>query len=485
MSTIRRNLIRGVFYTAIAKYSGIFISIFIGAILARLLTPEEFGTVALVTVFVTFFALLSDFGIGPAVVQNNTLSDEDVQSIFSFSAVIGFVLAGLFFLSAGLIARFYNNIELITISRLLSLSLLFNTLHIVPKALYQKALKFKQIGFISVLTHLFCGIITIILAYSGFSYYALVIQSILSAIILFIIYYTIAPVKIRLIIKIESVRKIIRFSSFQFMFNLINYFSRNSDNILIGKFFSPSALGYYDKSYRLMMMPVSNLTHVITPVLMPVLSKHQDDTDVVYNAYLKVVRLLATIGFPLSVFLFFSANEIVNLFYGPQWGPSVPVFRLLALTVGIQMILSSSGSIFQVVNRTDLLFYSGFLSSIFMVGGITAGIFIGKSIESVGFGLIIAFCVNFFLGFYMLIKVALKKSMINFLRSLVFPLSVSVFMSIILWIFSFAKIDKLVASVVIKIIISALVFIISYFSVKRNRQLLFQELGKYLDRIKD
>ena len=348
-----------------------------------------------------------------------------------------------------------------------------------------KGVKFKQIGFISVLTHLFCGIITIILAYSGFSYYALVIQSILSAIILFIIYYTIAPVKIRLIIKIESVRKIIRFSSFQFMFNLINYFSRNSDNILIGKFFSPSALGYYDKSYRLMMMPVSNLTHVITPVLMPVLSKHQDDTDVVYNAYLKVVRLLATIGFPLSVFLFFSANEIVNLFYGPQWGPSVPVFRLLALTVGIQMILSSSGSIFQVVNRTDLLFYSGFLSSIFMVGGITAGIFIGKSIESVGFGLIIAFCVNFFLGFYMLIKVALKKSMINFLRSLVFPLSVSVFMSIILWIFSFAKIDKLVASVVIKIIISALVFIISYFSVKRNRQLLFQELGKYLDRIKD
>ena len=120
-----------------------------------------------------------------------------------------------------------------------------------------------------------------------------------------------------------------------------------------------------------------------------------------------------------------------------------------------------------------------------MVGGITAGIFIGKSIESVGFGLIIAFCVNFFLGFYMLIKVALKKSMINFLRSLVFPLSVSVFMSIILWIFSFAKIDKLVASVVIKIIISALLFIISYFSVKRNRQLLFQELGKYLDRIKD
>ena len=131
------------------------------------------------------------------------------------------------------------------------------------------------------------------------------------------------------------------------MFNFINYFSRNADNILIGKFFSSSALGYYDKSYRLMMVPVQNLTHVITPVLMPVLSKFQDDKRMVVDAYSKVTKLLATIGFPLSVFLYFSASEIIYILYGAQWEQSIPIFKLLALTVGIQVVLSSTGSIFK------------------------------------------------------------------------------------------------------------------------------------------
>ncbi len=115
MSSIRKSLTTGVFYTALAKYSGIFISIIIGAILARLLTPDEFGIVALVTVFVSFFNLLSDFGIGPAVIQNQSLTDEDIQSIFSFYILIVIILAVIFFLIAPFIAKFYNKPELIQV----------------------------------------------------------------------------------------------------------------------------------------------------------------------------------------------------------------------------------------------------------------------------------------------------------------------------------------------------------------------------------
>lgn len=425
MTSIRKSLGSGIFYTALAKYSGIFITIFIGAVLARLLTPEEFGIVALVTVFVSFFNLLSDFGLGPAVVQNQSLKIEDVHSIFSFSILLGFLLSGLFFFAAPFVADFYNEPELINVSRLLSLAILFHSLQIVPKALFQKALKFKQIGLITLSVQFFSGVIAIILAYREFSYYALVIQSILTGGISLVIFYSIKPVKIAWRIKFASIRKIIRFSSFQFMFNFINYFSRNADNILIGKFLGSAPLGFYDKAYRLMMMPVANLTHVITPVLMPVLSQYQDDKTFVFNSYLKVIRLLATIGFPLSVFLYFAAGDIIHILYGPQWINSIPVFKLLALTVGIQMVLSSSGSIFQTVNRTDLLFISGFLSAITMVGGITYGIFIGKSLEAVGIGLIVAFVINFFQGFFVLIRIALGKSFTSFLKLLVFPLVLS------------------------------------------------------------
>jgi len=471
MTSILKSLSSGIFYTALAKYSGIIISIAIGAVLARLLTPEEFGIVALVTVFVSFFNLLSDFGLGPAVVQNQSLEDKDVHSIFSFSILLGLLLSGLFFLSAPFIAKFYNESELINVSRLLSLAILFYSLQIIPKALFQKALKFKQIGLITVSVQLFSGIIAITLAYKGFSYYALVVQSILVSGISLIIFYFLKPVKIAWRIQFSAIRKIIRFSSFQFMFNFINYFSRNADNILIGKFLGSAPLGYYDKSYRLMMMPVANLTHVISPVLMPVLSKYQDDKNFVFNSYLKVVKFLATIGFPLSVFLYFSAGDIIHILYGPQWTQSIPVFKLLALTVGIQIVMSSSGSIFQTVNRTDLLFVSGFLSAITMVGGICFGIFIGKSLEVVGYGLIFAFSFNFFQSFYFLIHKALNKSVITFLKVFVFPLFISMVMSIFLWIFTRMEPNSIIISFFTKIVIAGLIFIGLAMSRSDNRVL--------------
>lgn len=480
MPSIRKSLSSGIFYTALAKYSGIVISIVIGAVLARLLTPEEFGIVALVTVFVSFFNLLSDFGLGPAVVQNQSLDDKDVHSIFSFSILLGFLLSGLFFLAAPLIAGFYNEPELINVSRLLSLAILFYSLQIIPKALFQKALKFKQIGLITVSVQFFSGVIAIILAYTGFSYYALVVKSILVSGISLIIFYSLKPVKIAWRIRFSAIGKIIRFSSFQFMFNFINYFSRNADNILIGKFLGSAPLGYYDKSYQLMMMPVQNLTHVITPVLMPVLSKYQDDKNFVFNSYMKVVKLLATIGFPLSVFLYFSAGDIIHILYGSQWTQSIPVFKLLALTVGIQIVLSSSGSIFQAVNRTDLLFFSGLLSAITMVGGISYGIFIGNSLVSVGYGLICAFFINFFQGFFFLIHKALNKSLITFLKVLGFPLFIAMVISFFLWIFTTIEPGSIVVAFIAKIGIAGLTFVGLVMSRKEYRVLFKIEWNKLL-----
>lgn len=459
MLTIRKSLTSGILYIAMARYSGIIIAIITGAVLARLLTPAEYGIVALVTVFVSFFNLLSDFGLGPAVVQNQTLTDDDIKSIFLFSILLGFLMAGLFYMSAPVIARFYNKTELVQISRLLSLSILLHTLNIIPKALLQKALKFKQIGILSLGVQIFSGIIAIYLAFAGYSYFALVYQSILSGLISLVLFYWLVPVKIQLRVKLESIKKIIRFSSFQFMFNVVNYFSRNADNILIGKFLGPAELGYYDKSYRLMMMPVANLTHVISPVLMPVLSKYHHDHEIIYRAYLKVVQILATIGFPLSVFLFFTANEIILIVYGSQWSETIPVFKLLAATIGFQMIISSSGSIFQAINRIDLMFISGLVGTVVLVGSISSGIFIGQNIISVGYGAVLGYSVYFLIIFYLLIKSALKKEISRFYKVLIFPIFIALVMSVFLRIFDRIEIANIFLTFVIKIFIFALTFL--------------------------
>ena len=273
MTDIRKNMRSGVFYTALSRYSNIVISIVIGATLARLLTPKEFGIVAIISVFISFFNLLSNFGISPAIVQHKALTDDDVSSIFSFSIIFGLILSVIFFFAAPFIASFYNEPVLISLSRLMALAILFNSLQVVPNALNLKNLRFKQIGIISIVVHIISGIVAIILAYLGFSYYALVINSILSGLLISAAYYYLAPVKPSFLIRLSSLQKIAQSSTYQFLFQFINYFAGNTDNLLIGKYFSASALGFYDKAYKLMLMPVQNLTFVITPVLHPVLSE--------------------------------------------------------------------------------------------------------------------------------------------------------------------------------------------------------------------
>lgn len=465
MISTRRKFLRGVILTAITKYTGVLVSIFTGAVLARLLSPEDFGVVALITVFTTFFTMLSDVGIAPAIVQHKQLTENDLSSIFSFSIIVGLFLALLFYLSSTLIATFYNNLSIIPLIRLLSLSVLFSALKAVPSALLLKELRFKSIGLATVSVQVLSGCMAIILAQKGYSYYALVYKSIFDALSTLLIFFCMAPLKFKFALDTSAIKKIMRFSSYQFLFNFINYFSRNADNLLIGKFLGPSALGYYDKSYRLMSMPVQNLTNVITPVLHPVLSEFEKDRNKIYFAYLKLVKLLATIGFPLSVFLFIASKEIVFILYGPGWENSVPAFKVLALSVGVQMLLSSTGSIFQALNRTDLLFYAGLISAALMLSGITYGVLLATSIEAVGLGLLVAFMLNFLVSFYMLIKLALGCSIFPFFRILVLPLLSSIMIGFSFFHFSlnFSH-DNALLSAFIKLMISLFCLLLVYFT---------------------
>nr|WP_321453625.1 lipopolysaccharide biosynthesis protein [uncultured Carboxylicivirga sp.] len=408
----------GIVITAISKYAGVFVTIIIGAILARLLSPEEFGTVAVVTVFISFFNIIADIGIGPAIIQNKDLTKYDIRILYGFSFILALVLALTFSLFSKFLVFFYDDSVYFDIGNLLAVAIFFSSCNIIPLSTLRKSKRFKLIGIFTVVSSIISGSVAIVLAYNSFSYYAIVIQAIVNSMLLF----TFCSYKAKILpvfsLKIKPLLKIAKFSSYQFLFNFINYFSRNLDNILIGKYMGQSQLGYYEKSYKLMMMPIQNLTHVITPVLHPILSDYQKDNDYIYNVYLKVVRVLSLIGFPLSIFLFFGAKEIILFMFGNQWVDSIPVFKVLALSVGIQMLLSSTGAIFQSINRTDLLFLSGGISAILMVSAIVFGIFIGGNIVDVGYALLIAFIINFFQGYYFLIHYGLRKSLRKFLSNI-------------------------------------------------------------------
>ena len=355
MSSYKREFISGVLYTSIAKYVGIFVQIAITMVLARLLNPADFGILAIATVFINFLNLITDFGFGAAIIQSETLEKKDLESIFSLTQYIGLFAAFILFLLAYPIGNYYNDGSVASVVRLLSINVVFASLNIVPNALLLKAKKFKLVAVRTLGLQIICGCIGISLAYIGLGLYAFVIQSILSTAGIFVFNYNQNKIRFFNKVYVASIKKIINFSAFQFAGSVMNFITKSIDKPLVGKYLSLASLGYYEKSYRLMQMPVDNLSYVFTPVMQPMFREFQHDLRIMFQKYKKILKTLAIVGFPLSALLYFSAYDLIHLFYGGKWDLAVTPFQYLSLSVGFMVLMSSSGPIYQASNKVKFM----------------------------------------------------------------------------------------------------------------------------------
>ncbi|MCR5703801.1 MAG: lipopolysaccharide biosynthesis protein [Eubacterium sp.] len=442
----------------VAKYSNVIIGLIFSALIARILSPKDYGIVAIVTVFTTFFTIFTDMGIGSAIVQNKTLTTKDENSIFMFSAALGLTLAVFFSILGFPIALLYHNNVYRKIFPLLSLSLLFNTLNMVPNAKLMKAKKFLRVGIRTVVVTVVTYVVTIILALNGFKYYSLIIQSVLASIIQFFWNYYGSHLKFEKISR-ESIGKIKGFFAFQFAFDIMNYFARNLDNLLLGRYLGEKKLGYYDKGYRLMLYPINNLTFAITPVLHPILSDHQDNKGYIYEQYVKILKILSLMGVYISVFCFFSSKEIILIMFGKQWGPAIKCFQYLSVSVWAQMVTTTASSIYKSLGRTDLMFKSGLihipLSVALIIGGVfTKDIYIVAALVS--FGLV----VKFFIEYYFLIGKGFGKSTVRFYKNFSWEVGFCIVLSGAFILMKFVKIDNIVVSFTFKLLVSGILYLV-------------------------
>ncbi|PRY82711.1 lipopolysaccharide biosynthesis protein [Alkalibacterium olivapovliticus] len=447
---------RGIIYSAMGKYSIVLVQLLVTAVISRILTPAEYGIVSAVNIFLVFFQLLADFGIGPAIIQNKQLTRKEVDSIFSFSLYIAVGLSILFVFLGYPMSLFYGNEVFIRISMILAIAVFFYGILVVPQSLLLKEQNFKLVNLTTIAGAIVSGIVSIILAFLGFSYYAIIIGNTAKAFTMFMVFYLKTDTRIKLKFSWAPLRKIYAFSRNQFLFNFINYFSRNLDNLLIGRYLSSSALAYYDQAYRMSLYPNQVLTSVVTSVIHPILSDYVDEKERIKRVYLRMSNLLATLGMPLSVFLFFTAEEIILFIFGLQWDGSILTFQILALSVWIQMIVSSTGGIFQSGNRTDLLLLSGILSTIFNVSGIVSGILMGQ-IEFVALFLVIAFALNFLQVNYLLMIKMFNDSLLPFFKVLIKPLILA-----LIQVGAFLLLPDLPFNLFINLVIKGLVFVVMW-----------------------
>lgn len=399
---------KAVLIQAISKYSSFFVQVLITMILARLVAPQEFGVLAIVTVFVAFFSTISDVGFSSAVVQFD-LDEHETGALFGFSLILGVVLTILFCAASFPISWFYGDEELIPLCCVASLSLLFGTLNMVPNGLLLRATRFLSIGIRLFVATLASGIMAAVLAVNGFGVYALVLQFVASSAVV-LVWNLLAVSMGRLNFNFMPViKKVFSYSAFQFGFTLVNYFSRNLDNLLIGKIMGSEVLGYYDKAYKLTTYPVGALAGVAGTVIQPYMARFQDDSPVIFSNYTKVIKILSLFGAYIAALLFCTPTEVVLFLYGDQWLAVVPMFQALSLTIYVQMIGGPSGGYFQSLGRTDLQFKTGIFNTTITVVMLFLGFWMG-SINILAVFIALAFWLHMVVIAVMLVKKGFGES---------------------------------------------------------------------------
>lgn len=431
MSEIKQEMKKGLLWTALDKYSGQIVGIFISMVLARLLTPNDYGVVATASVLLAFLSIFSTIGIGPAIIQREDLNQKDLDNIFTFTIFLGFALCCISFVSSWLIAYIYGNPLLKPVIQILSFGMFLGTINMVPAALMSKHKRFKEMATRGIVFQVVFGIIGILSAFYGAGVYALVCPQILASFCTFFYNNHFYPVRISWHFSIEPLKKIFSYSSFVFLSEVINYFSRNLDKLIIGKTISADALGYYEKSYRLMQMPLNNVSSVIYPVLQPVMSSLQNDMKEMADKYTKIVKYIAIISFPIAVIMLFSAKEIIIVMFGANWIPSIASFKVLVISIPLMLICNPTGAIFSSCNATKQMFRVTLSNTTVTISLFIIAAVFWNTIESIALGWTVSIFINTFNSYYRLYHNVFKTSLIPVVSVLIKPTLGCLFLGLI------------------------------------------------------
>lgn len=446
------------------------------AIYARIFTPEQFGIIASIQVFVIFFQMLSDVGIGPAIINEEKFSPRQRDGIFSFTLVFGFCLAVVFYFFSYFLNSLYIEYSYQQIALLVSFSIVFHSLAIVPVASLNKDAQFIKKAKADSISELFSLAFVYILFLLHFGVLALAARTLVQSLVRFIIVFyqsnDTSMGRAGFNREIHHIKKLARFAGYQFSFNFINYFSRNLDNILIAKYLGASSLGLYEKAYQLMRYPLMLTTFAMTPAIQPILTKVRDDVEKVVEEHNRLAKRLLFISLLMSAFLFINSENIVFFIFGSQWVSIVPFIEIFSFMIPIQAILSTSGSFFQVMNQPKLLFFSGLISAILNVLAIVIGVAF-LDMELIAKSLVVSFAFNFAQTYYLLFKCCFRHSLLDFYKQLVNPLLFAFALIIIYLIIKFNVLNHFIISPMFDLFLNVFISILVVMSsIKPMRKIL-------------
>lgn len=354
VAELKAKSVSGFGWSTIQQIIGRVTTFVVNLALARLLMPDDFGTLAVLGIFLAISGQLADIGFGSSLVRSERVDDADLSTVFYYNMGMSSLLYLILFVAAPWIADYFRNPVLISVLRVLSLSMVINSLWSIQAILVWREMQFRKDMFIQLASGVLGGLTGIVMAYLGYGYWALVGMGLANSIVRFLCYWGASSWRPKAIFSMEKLKLHFGYGSRMVGAGMITTLYNNLMTILIGRYFSLATLGLYGNANALYIVPVSVIADPINKVTFPVFVRFQNDKERLRAGYRRVMRLLFQLSCPLMVALVVLAPPVYHFLYGDKWMAAAPYFQILCICGILYPINSYNINILEVKGRSDL-----------------------------------------------------------------------------------------------------------------------------------
>lgn len=427
MTDFRNKAASSLFWSFFETFGSQGVQFIIGVILARLLTPENYGLIGVLAIFIGIAAVLVDSGFKISIIRSKELSPEDCSTIFYLNLTVSFTISLVFYISSSYIAAYFSKPELGDIVKVFATLPLINGFGLVQSALLIKELKFKSHAKISILANCISGLISILLAMNAFSYWALVWKAVSMAIIYNCLIWYYGKWKPKLFFSLRVLKKHFHFGSKLLLTGIVDSFFDNIYSLIFGKYFSMKDLGFFTRGKGYADLATTSISVAIQKVNTPLLSHVNTDHENVFSTYTKLLRSSSLLVFSANALLFSIAKPLILLLLGDKWLEAIQYLQILTLSGMIYSILNSNSSFLEVMGRSDLILKNTLIGRPIQVAILI--LTIQADSIAIAWGIVLHYFIMLLISFYIVSLVSEKKISLLF-KPLIEPMMIASLMGI-------------------------------------------------------
>lgn len=408
------------------------IQFFVGVFLARILVPEDFGIIAVLSIFIGITGVLVDGGFKISIIRNNNTTSLDYSTIFFTNLIVGVIIGAIFYISAPLIAAYFDRPELINISRAFAFLPFINGLGLVQSAILLKNLEFKKNAKISFIAGFLSGLLALLLAYKGYSYWALVWRALSTSLIYTLLVWTTSKWKPQFLYSINILKEHFGFSSKILLTGIIDSFFDNLYSFIFGKFFSLKDLAFFTRGKAYAEIVSNSISTSIQKVNTPLISSEAKNIESILYSYKQLLQSSSLLIIGINTIMIIIAEPFILMLLGAKWSASIPYLQILCLVGIIYNIINSNSALLEVLGRSDYMLKTAIISRPLQI--IILLVTLQYSMKIVTFGIIIHYIFVLLISQYFVTK-STKKTLIFFIKPLYKPIIISIITGSFLYFF--------------------------------------------------